>query len=94
MIDGAENVVYTHPDSAAGAKTAGLYNITTDKFGHVTAATAVVKGDITKLGIPDNTDATQSLHGLMSTTDKKKLDGMVVADTSDITAMLTEVFGE
>lgn len=43
---------YTHPDSAAGAKTSGLYKITTDAKGHVTAADEVVKKDITDLGIP------------------------------------------
>lgn len=70
--------MYTSSVSAAGAKTSGLYKIATDANGHVTAAAAVVKGDIIALGIPaqDTTyvDATQSAHGLMSTADKKKLD--------------------
>ena len=48
----AEANKYTHPVSAAGAKTSGLYKITTDANGHVTGATAVVKKDITDLGIP------------------------------------------
>lgn len=47
---------YVHPTSAAGAKTAGLYKITTDTNGHVTAATAVGKADITALGIPASSD--------------------------------------
>ena len=47
---------YVHPTSAAGAKTAGLYKITTDANGHVTAATAVDKADITTLGIPASSD--------------------------------------
>lgn len=47
---------YVHPTSAAGAKTAGLYKITTDANGHVTAATAVDKADITVLGIPASSD--------------------------------------
>lgn len=60
-LDGIEAQAnkYTHPTSAAGAKSSGLYKITTDANGHVTAATAVVKADITGLGIPGsdtNTD--------------------------------------
>lgn len=50
---------YIHPASSAGAKSSGLYKITTDANGHVTAATAVTKKDITGLGIPEsdtNTD--------------------------------------
>ena len=41
---------YTHPTHTA--YTSGLYKITTNNLGHVTAATAVVKADITGLGIP------------------------------------------
>lgn len=47
---------YVHPTSAAGAKAAGLYKITTDANGHVTAATVVAKTDITALGIPASSD--------------------------------------
>ena len=71
---------YTHPSATAYAS--GLYKITTNNLGHVTAATAVTKSDITALGIPGqdtNTtynDATQSTHGLMTAADKKKLDGI------------------
>lgn len=49
---------YVHPSSAAGAKTSGMYKITTDANGHVTAATAVVKADITGLGIAATSDFT------------------------------------
>lgn len=84
---------YVHPGYTA--QDSGLYKITVDATGHVSAVTAVAKGDITALGIPStNTtynDATQSTHGLMSTADKKKLDGFGAASTyalkSDITAM-------
>ncbi len=80
---------YTHPASAAGAKTSGLYKIATDANGHVIGATAVAKGDITALGIPskDTTyaDATQSAHGLMSVADKKKLDGVESGATANKT---------
>lgn len=51
---------YTHPASAAGAKAAGLYKITTDAQGHVTAATAVAKADITALGIRRRTPPTRA----------------------------------
>lgn len=127
---------YTHPTYTA--KDSGLYKITVDGNGHVSATAPVGKSDITALGIPStnttysnfkaatasaagsnglvpapaagkqgqylrgdgtwatptNTtynDATQSAHGLMSTSDKKKLDGFGAASTyalkSDITAM-------
>lgn len=41
---------YTHPTHTA--HTSGLYKITVDSLGHVSAATAVGKADITALGIP------------------------------------------
>ena len=71
---------YTHPSFAAHGS--GLYKITVDANGHVTAVTAVTKADITALGIPaqdTNTTysvATQSANGLMPAADKKKLDGI------------------
>ncbi len=71
---------YTHP--AYTAKTSGLYKVTVDGTGHISAATAVTKSDITALGIPaqdTNTtysNATTSTSGLMSSTDKAKLDGI------------------
>ena len=86
---------YIHPTHTAAVS--GLYKVTVDELGHVTATTAVVKKDITDLNIPaqDTTyeDATQSVAGLMSTADKTKLDGMNLASDEDVTAMLTEVFG-
>ena len=86
---------YTHPTHTAAAS--GLYKVTVDGLGHVTATTKVVKADITGLGIPaqDTTysNATQTAAGLMSDADKAKLDGMTIASDADVTAMLTEVFG-
>ena len=72
---------YNHAVTNKGSEFAsGLYKITTNAEGHVTAATSVVKGDITALGIPaqDTTyvDATGSASGLMSAADKTKLDGI------------------
>lgn len=74
---------YIHPSYTAAA--AGLYKVTVDASGHVSATTAVAKGDITALGIPStNTTysaATQSANGLMSAADKKKLDGFGAASS-------------
>ena len=55
-LDGiAENANnYTHPSYTARAS--GLYKVTVDSTGHVSAATAVTKSDITALGIPIGED--------------------------------------
>ena len=69
---------YVHPSYTA--QKSGLYKVTVDASGHVSATTAVAKADITALDIPaqDTTyaDATTSTHGLMSVNDKKKLDAI------------------
>lgn len=92
IADGANN--YVHPSHTA--KASGLYKVTVDALGHVSATAAVAKGDITALGIPaqDTTysPATSSANGLMSATDKIKLDGFNVATTAEVTEMLNEVF--
>lgn len=96
---------YVHPSYTA--KTSGLYKVTVDATGHVSAVAAVTKGDITALGIPgqDTTypEATTAKTGLMSAADKTKLDGMDTiidkaianhtATDAEVTEMLTEVFG-
>lgn len=46
------NTAYTHATAKGLAFSSGLYKITTNAQGHVTAATAVTKSDITGLGIP------------------------------------------
>ena len=51
---------YTHP--AYTARSAGLYKITVDATGHVSAVTTVAKADITGLGIPAQ-DTTYSVFG-------------------------------
>ena len=79
-LDGiAENANnYTHPSYTARASR--LYKVTVDGTGHVSAATAVTKSDITALGIPESdttySAATTSAEGLMSAADKTKLDGV------------------
>lgn len=86
---------YVHPSYTA--KTSGLYKVTVDATGHVSAVAAVTKGDITALGIPgqDTTypEATTAKAGLMSAADKFKLDGMTIATDAEVSEMLTEVFG-
>ena len=58
----------------------GLYKITVNNQGHVTGVAAVTKEDITALGIPAQdtnttyTAATTQKDGLMSKTDKQKVD--------------------
>lgn len=86
---------YVHPSHTAAAS--GLYKITVDALGHVTAVTKVTKADITGLGIPStNTTyglASATANGLMSKEDYAKLNGMVLATDTEVDAMLTEVFG-
>ena len=85
---------YIHPSYTA--KASGLYKVTVDATGHVSAAAAVTKDDITALGIPGSDtrygNATASSAGLMSAADKAKLDGMVLATDTEVTALLDEVF--
>lgn len=80
---------YTHPSYTSYSS--GLYKVTVDTLGHVSSATAVAKTDITGLGIPAQdttyTVATTSADGLMSSTDKTKLDGInITSGTTDLTA--------
>lgn len=86
---------YVHPTHTAAAS--GLYKVTVDALGHVTATTKVTKNDITALGIPgqDTTypEATTANAGLMSAADKTKLDGMTIATDAEVSEMLAEVFG-
>lgn len=94
-VNGTDVTVYTHP--AHTAKASGLYKVTVDGEGHVSAAEAVAKGDITALGIPAQdttyTDVTAGgASGLMSGADKTKLDGLIVAEDTEVTEMLNEVF--
>lgn len=85
---------YTHPSYTQRAS--GLYKVTVDATGHVSAVEAVTKEDITGLGIPaqDTTyaPATSEANGLMSKEDKAKLDGMEVATLEEVQEMLNEVF--
>lgn len=85
------NTAYSHATAKGSAFASGLYKITTNEQGHVTAATAVAKSDITALGIPSSNTtysaATTSTAGLMSASDKSKLDGIVAMTAAEIDAV-------
>lgn len=93
-VNGQETVVYTHPTTETVG--AAFKKVGKDEQGHVVLGDDVTKEDIVGLGIPaqDTTynDATQAAAGLMSIADKKKLDGMVVAEDAEVQEMLNEVF--
>lgn len=62
---------YAHAVTNKGiAKTSGLYKITTNSEGHVIAATAVEKSDITGLGIPGS-DTTYEMDGTYNASTNK-----------------------
>lgn len=92
IAEGANN--YTHP--AYTPQASGLYKVTVDATGHVSAVAAVEKTDITALGIPaqDTTysAATAEAAGLMAAADKEKLDGIGIASDVEVGEMLDEVF--
>lgn len=95
-IDGEETTVYTHPAKAAAS--AAFVKVGNDESGHVVLGDPITKTDITNLGIPAQdttyTDVTAGgASGLMSGADKTKLDGMTIAEDSEVTEMLNEVFG-
>lgn len=77
-INDTETVVYTHPTQTAF--TSGLYKITTNNTGHVTAATAVVKKDITDLGVPAQDTTYDEMTGASEATDGKA--GLVPTPTA------------
>lgn len=70
-IDGTDTTVYTHPTYTS--KTSGLYKITVDSTGHVSAATTVTKTDIPALDYLPNTTKyalSDSVGGSAKTADK------------------------
>lgn len=73
---------YTHPSYTA--KSSGLYKVTVDSTGHVSAATAVAKSDITALGIPAQ-DTVYTLPTASSTLGGVKTTSTVTS-TSGLTA--------
>lgn len=82
-------VAYTHAidnHKLSEPKSVGLYKISATKEGHIASLQSVTKSDITSLGIPDKDTtysvATTTSDGLMSSTDKAKLDALVSGGTS------------
>ena len=76
------NTTYTHPSYTA--KSSGLYKVTVDGTGHVSATTAVAKSDITALGIPAQ-DTVYTLPTASSTLGGVKTTSTVTS-TSGLTA--------
>lgn len=66
---------YVHPNYTA--HDSGLYKITVDATGHVSAVTAVAKGDITALGIPSTNTTYGTFKG--ATTSEAGSTGLVIA---------------
>lgn len=86
-------IAYDHATAKGSAFTSGLYKITTNAQGHVTAAIAVQKADITALGIPStNTTysaATTSANGLMTKEMVTKLNGIATGATANAASSTT-----
>ena len=77
---------YAHAVTNKGiAKSSGLYKITTNSEGHVTAATAVQKSDITALGIPES-DTTYTMDGTYNASTNK------VATVSTVTNAVSGLY--
>lgn len=69
-LDGVEEGANKYVHATHGAYAAGIYKITVDSEGHVTAASAVTKAELAAI----IGEATQSESGLMSAADKKAVD--------------------
>ena len=90
------NIAYQHATAKGSAFASGLYKITTNAQGHVTAATAVTKGDITALGIPGsdtNTNTTYTLTKSGSTITLNGSDGSETSVTDSNTTYSLSSFG-
>ena len=64
------NTAYQHASAKGSEFSSGLYKIATNAEGHVTAATAVAKADITALGIPAQ-DTTYTFDGTYNASTNK-----------------------
>lgn len=90
------NTAYQHATAKGSAFASGLYKITTNAQGHVTAATAVTKSDITALGIPGsdtNTNTTYTLSKSGSTITLEGSDGSSTSVTDANTTYTLSSFG-
>lgn len=90
---------YDHATAKGQAFSSGLYKITTNAEGHVTAASAVEKSDITELGIPAQDTTYESLAAmengttasLVTTGEKAQWNSMNIWD--DVTSQCTFATG-
>lgn len=93
-IDGTETPVYAHPTSTPAP--AAFVKVGNDAAGHVVVGAPITKEDITNLGIPaqDTTykEATTTTAGLMSATDKEKMDKFTFATDLEVTNICNGVF--
>lgn len=90
------NAAYQHATAKGSAFASGLYKIATNAQGHVTAATAVTKSDITALGIPGsdtNTNTTYTLSKSGSTITLEGSDGSSTSVTDANTTYTLSSFG-
>lgn len=90
------NTAYAHATAKGSAFASGLYKITTNAQGHVTAATAVVKSDIVALGIPgEDTNTTYSADRGVSLVSGKfgHSNAAVTANTSGLNTNKTLSWG-
>lgn len=90
------NTAYQHATAKGSAFSSGLYKITTNAQGHVTAATAVTKSDITALGIPGsdtNTNTTYTLSKSGNTITLSGSDGSSTSVTDANTTYTLASFG-
>jgi hypothetical protein len=76
----ANTYKYTHPSYTA--KSSGLYKVTVNSLGHVSAATAVTKSDITGLGIPASDTTYSDFEGATTTPISGGVSGLVPAPSS------------
>ena len=76
------NTAYQHATAKGAAFGSGLYKITTNAQGHVTAATAVTKNDITALGIPAQDTNTNTTYELTKSGSTITLEGSDGSSTS------------
>lgn len=76
------NTAYQHATAKGAAFASGLYKITTNAQGHVTAATAVTKSDITALGIPGSDTNTNTTYELTKSGSTITLEGSDGSSTS------------
>lgn len=80
------DTVYTHPSHTA--KSSGLYKVTIDAEGHVSAATAVTKSDITALGIPAQ-DTKVTVDSSISGTSTNPVQNKIIA--AELSAILEDL---